>query len=77
MSGGIFEHSIKGPVLSGGDVPDFYAGFVITRPEARLELAIGFDLRLANADLRFAIAPWVPPGAGAPIDRCGAACGTS
>jgi hypothetical protein len=75
VSGGVFEHSIEGPVFSGGDVPDLDARLVITRPEARLELAIRFDLRRANADLRFAIAPWILLGAGASMDRCGAACG--
>ena len=74
ISSGVFEHSIEGPESAGGDVPDFDARFVTTRPEARLELAVGVALRLANADFRFAIAPWILLGAGAPANRCGAAC---
>jgi hypothetical protein len=74
VSYGLFEHSIAGPSVEGGDVPDLDARFVTTRPETRLELAIGFDLRGPNGALRVAIAPWFLLHAGAPRDRCGSAC---
>lgn len=72
---GLFEHSIAGPPSEGGDVPDLDADFVTTRPETRLELAIGLDLRGVNGALRVAIAPWFLVYAGAPRDRCGSFCG--
>ncbi len=63
VSAGDFLHDIIQPVSlrqQGGDSPDFSpSGAIFIRPERRLELAMGVELRHNAGAVSFVLAPWI------------------
>lgn len=72
VSYGTFAHAIAGPDQTGGDVPATDPAFSLVRPEARLELSLGIDLRGPHGGALVALAPWILLHADTLCSGCGA-----
>jgi hypothetical protein len=63
IAGGSFAHAIMLPDglrSEGGDAPNFDPpGAIFVRPEIRLELGVGLDVRRPQAAASFVLAPWI------------------